>query len=120
VLWANTHLLFWLSLVPFVTAWIGEHYLAPIPTAVYGMVLLCSGVAYTILLSTIVANEGPDSTIAQAVGGDVKGKISLACYAAAIPLAFVHTLISDLLYVAVVCIWLIPDRRIEGRVSGAA
>jgi uncharacterized membrane protein len=115
ILWANLHLLFWLSLVPFVTGWMGENHFAALPTAAYGAVLLCAAVAYTILLRTILVSEGPDSTLAQAVGGDAKGWISIACYAAAIPLAFVNDGISDALYVTVALIWLVPDRRIESR-----
>ncbi len=113
VLWANLHLLFWLSLVPFVTGWMGENHFAPLPTAVYGGVLLLAAIAYTILQTTIIASEGRDSKLARAVKHDVKGKISLAMYAAAIPLAFVFEWMSDALYVAVALIWLIPDRRIE-------
>src|SRR5439155_8203059 len=91
VLWANLHLLFWLSLTPFVTGWMGENHLAPVPTAVYGIVLLSAAVAYTILLRTIIRNEGPQSTLALAVRSDVKGNVSMLLYVAAIPLAFVAT-----------------------------
>jgi uncharacterized membrane protein len=117
VLWANLHLLFWLSLTPFVTGWMGGNHFAPLPTAVYGVVLLCSAIAYTILQSTIIRLEGPSSKLAVAVKRDVKGKLSLAMYMMAIPLAFVHEWIADALYVAVACIWLVPDRRIESRLS---
>jgi uncharacterized membrane protein len=113
VLWANLHLLFWLSLTPFVTAWMGENHNAPLPTAVYGGVQLCAALAYTILVRTILAAEGPQSKLAAAIGGDFKGNLSIALYAAAIPLAFVHQLIADALYVTVALIWLVPDRRIE-------
>ncbi|MGH9254203.1 MAG: TMEM175 family protein [Vicinamibacterales bacterium] len=116
VLWANMHLLFWLSLVPFVTGWMGEHHFAPLPTAVYGVVLLLAAVAYWILVNAIIAHEGPHSKLRAAVGRDVKGRISIAIYAAAIPLAFVNQWISDALYVTVALIWLVPDRRIEKRV----
>ena len=115
ILWANLHLLFWLSLVPFVTAWLGEHYHFPTPTALYGVVLFMAAVAYTILLYAIVAADGPDSTLAAAIGGDAKGKISLALYASAIGLAFVRPWISQVIYVIVALIWIVPDRRIESR-----
>jgi uncharacterized membrane protein len=113
VLWANLHLLFWLSLVPFVTGWMGENHFAPLPTAVYGGVLLLSGVAYTILLTVLVAAQHPGSKLAVAVGGDVKGKRSMALYALAIPLAFVNEWIADGIYVIVALMWLVPDPRIE-------
>ncbi len=112
VLWANLHLLFWLSLVPFVTGWMGENHFAPVPTAVYGVVLLMCGVAYRILVMAIVA-RGMNAALAAAIGSDFKGKISLGFYAVAIPLAFVNQWIADALYVAVILLWLIPDRRIE-------
>jgi uncharacterized membrane protein len=117
ILWANLHLLFWLSLVPFATGWMGENHFAPLPTAVYGVVLLLAAVAYTILQATIIAYEGPSSKLAAAVGGDTKGRLSLALYAAAIPLAFVQEWISDAIYVFVALMWLVPDRRIEGKLS---
>ena len=117
ILWANLHLLFWLSLVPFVTAWMGENHFAAIPTAAYGAVLLLCAVAYTILQLTIVASQGPSSRLAAALGSDFKGKVSMLMYAAAIPLAFVHELISDALYVTVALMWLVPDRRIESRLD---
>jgi uncharacterized membrane protein len=113
VLWANLHLLFWLSLVPFVTGWMGENEFAPVPTAIYGAVLLMAAVAYWILLQTILQAEGPDSLLRTAVGSDWKGKLSPILYVVAIPLAFVHEAIAGALYVAVALIWLIPDRRIE-------
>ena len=113
ILWANLHLLFWLSLTPFVTGWMGENNFAAVPTAAYGIVLLMAAIAYTILARTIISLEGPRSKLAVAFGKDRKGYMSLAIYAAAIPLAFVHQLISDALYVTVALIWLIPDRRIE-------
>ncbi len=120
ILWANLHLLFWLSLMPFVTGWMGENHFAPIPTALYGVVLMFAGVAYYILEQTIIRGQGADSKLRQAVGTDVKGKISVVFYLAAIPLAFVHQLISDAIYVLVALMWLIPDRRIEQRFSDAA
>ena len=116
ILWANLHLLFWLSLVPFTTGWMGENHFAPLPTAVYGAVLLLAGVAYLILANAIVAENGPDSQLARALGRDRKGKLSLVLYAIAIPLAFVNQWISDAIYVAVATIWLVPDPRIEGRI----
>ena len=113
VLWPNLHLLFWLSLVPFVTGWMGENHFAPVPTAAYGIVLLMAGVAFTILSRTLIAQQPPGSRLATAVGDDAKGRLSLALYAAAIPLAFVNEWISDVIYVAVALLWLVPDRRIE-------
>ncbi|HUB16832.1 MAG TPA: TMEM175 family protein [Acetobacteraceae bacterium] len=113
ILWANMNLLFWLSLTPFVTAWLGRNYRAPLPTAVYGVVLLLAAIAYFILQSTIIRTEGPESALATAIGRDVKGKASLIVYLAAISLAFVHPAISDASYIGVALIWFIPDRRIE-------
>ena len=113
VLWANLHLLFWLSLVPFVTGWMGENHFAPTPTATYGVVLLMAALAYWILLQTILRAEGPDSLLRTAVGSDWKGKLSPILYVIAIPAAFVHEAIAGALYVTVALIWLIPDRRIE-------
>lgn len=119
ILWANLHLLFWLSLIPFVTGWMGENHFSPLPTAVYGVVLLSSAIAYTILQNTIVKyHRGHDSTLAEAVGRDIKGKASLVMYLAAIPLAFVNQWISDVLYIAVAILWLIPDPRIERVIYG--
>lgn len=118
ILWANLHLLFWLSLVPFATGWMGENRFAPLPTAVYGVVLLCSALAYIILQSTIVHHQTDENKLlAEAVGKDLKGKASIAMYVAAIPLAFVSTWISGALYIAVAIIWLIPDRRIEKKMK---
>lgn len=115
ILWANLHLLFWLSLVPFVTGWMGENHFAPLPTAVYGAVLLFAAISYTILQGMIVAQQGPNSRLGAAVGKDRKGKLSMLLYAAAILLAFVHQWIADGIYVLVALMWLIPDRRIEAR-----
>ena len=115
ILWANLHLLFWLSLVPFTTGWMGENHFAPLPTAVYGAVLLLSGVAYIVLAQAIVAENGASSSLGQALGRDRKGKISLLLYAIAIPLAFVNQWVSDAIYVAVALSWLAPDPRIEKR-----
>ena len=113
VLWANLHLLFWLSLTPFVTSWMGENHFAAWPVAVYGAVLLLAAVAYFILTRELIALHGRDSTLAAALGRDLKGKASLVLYAAAIPLAFWHPWIACALYVLVAVLWLIPDRRIE-------
>jgi uncharacterized membrane protein len=113
ILWANLHLLFWLSLVPFTTGWMGENHFAPLPSAVYGAVLLMSGIAYLILQAAIIRHQGPHSKLKVAVGHDLKGKISAVLYAAAILLAFVHQLIADVIYVFVALMWLVPDRRIE-------
>jgi len=120
ILWANLHLLFWLSLVPFVTGWMGENHVAPVPTALYGAVMLMAAVAYTILENAIIAEHGPDSRLARAVGGlDRKGLFSLAAYATSIPLAFVNAWISVALYVFVALLWLVPDRRIERHLKHA-
>jgi len=113
ILWANLHLLFWLSLFPFATAWVDENHLAAIPTAVYGFVLLMAAMAYYILQCSIIRLQGPDSVLAAAVGKDWKGKVSPVLYLVAIPLAFVIPLISNGLFVLVALLWLIPDRRIE-------
>jgi len=117
VLWANLHLLFWLSLIPFVTHFMGANHAEPLPTALYGFVLLMAAIAYTILLKTLLAGHGPESKLALAVGSDRKGKISTMLYVLAIPLAFVHQLIAIAIYVIVASIWLVPDRRIEARLT---
>jgi uncharacterized membrane protein len=113
ILWANLHLLFWLSLFPFTTAWVGENHLAPTPVAVYGFVLLMAAIAYFILQRSIIVQQGPNSLLAAAVGNDWKGKISPVLYLAAVPLAFVSPWIAIGLYVFVALLWLVPDRRIE-------
>jgi uncharacterized membrane protein len=113
ILWANTHLLFWLSLLPFATAFMGENNFAKIPTAVYGVALLMPAIAYLLLQKTIIRSQGADSTLAKAVGEDMKGKISLALYVAAIFLAFVDPSIAHGLYVLVALMWFVPDQRIE-------
>jgi uncharacterized membrane protein len=118
VLWANLHLLFWLSLLPFATAWMGENHFAALPTALYGAVLLCAAIAYWLLQNSIIAAEGPESTLARAVGTDWKGKASILLYAAAIPLAFVREWLADVVYTGVALLWLVPDRRIETRLEG--
>ncbi|HTS86904.1 MAG TPA: TMEM175 family protein [Gemmatimonadales bacterium] len=112
-LWANLHLLFWLSLFPFTTAWMGENHFAPLPTSVYGLVLLMAAIAYYILQGTILREEGPHSVLAEAIGRDLKGKLSPLAYLTAIPLAFVSPWIAGSIYIAVALMWLIPDRRIE-------
>ena len=113
VLWTNLHLLFWLSLVPFVTAWMGENHFAAAPTAMYGVVLLMAGVAYLILQRRLIAIQGDNSMLARAVGRDLKGKTSAILYLIAIPIAFVNRWISGAIYVFVALMWLVPDRRIE-------
>jgi uncharacterized membrane protein len=110
-MWANLHLLFWLSLVPFVTGWMGENHFAPLPTAAYGTVLLMAGIAFLILEGRLLRASNP--RLAAAIGKDFKGTISAVLYLVAIPLAFVHQVIADVIYVCVALIWLVPDRRIE-------
>ena len=117
VLWANMHLLFWLSLVPFATAWMGENHFAPLPTALYGLALLMPSVAWFIMQTVIFREQGPDSPLRQALGRDLKGKISPVIYLAGVGLAFVNTTLSCLLYLAVALMWLIPDRRVEHTVG---
>ena len=118
ILWANLHLLFWLSIVPFVTRWMGDNHFATLPMAIYGVVLLMSGVAYWLLQGAIIRSQGAHSVLARAVGRDRKGHLSLVIYAIAIPLAFVSAALAGALYVAVAVIWLAPDSRIE-RISAA-
>jgi uncharacterized membrane protein len=113
VLWANLHLLFWLSLLPFVTGWMGENHFAPLPTALYGIVLLMAGVAYWILARTIIIGEGENSLLAKAIGKDYKGNLSIVLYLLAIPLSFINQWIAQSLYILVALMWLVPDRRIE-------
>jgi uncharacterized membrane protein len=113
VMWANMNLLFWLSLVPFCTGWMGENHNAPLPTMIYGAVLLGAALAYRILVITLVRADGPTSRIAQAIGSDFKGRISLVLYIAGAATAFVHVWIADAFYVAVALMWLVPDRRVE-------
>jgi len=112
-MWANLHLLFWLSLVPFTTAWVGENHLDAWPVAVYGIVLLMAAIAYFILTKTLIHLHGERSTLALSIGSDRKGKVSIAFYAIAIPMAFVQPWLSTVCYVFVAVMWLIPDRRIE-------
>jgi len=113
VLWANMHLLFWLSLIPFVTSWMGERRFAPWPVALYGAVLLSAAIAYFILVRALISRHGRDSTLANALGRDFKGKVSIVIYVVAISLAFVERWVACGLYIAVAVMWLIPDRRIE-------
>jgi|SRR5581483_2404417 len=117
ILWANLHLLFWLSLFPFTTAWMGENHLAVIPTAIYGFVLLMAAIAYYVLQRSIIAKEGRESILAKAIGRDRKGKLSPLFYLAAIPLAFVSPWIAGALYVFVALLWFIPDPRIERKLE---
>ncbi len=117
VLWANLHLLFWLSLFPFATAWVGENRFAAWPVAVYGVVMLGAAIAYFILTRALIVLHGRDSVLAAAMGRDLKGKISVVLYVVAIPVAFVDSWLSGSIYVAVAIIWLVPDRRIEKIIS---
>jgi uncharacterized membrane protein len=119
VLWANLHLLFWLSLVPFVTAWMGENDFASWPVALYGVVMVMAGIAYYFLTHSLIAHHGRDSMLAIAVGSDRKGILSVVIYAVAIPIAFVNPWIAFALYVAVALVWVLPDRRIERTVTRA-
>ena len=113
ILWANLHLLFWLSLFPFTTAWMGENHLAAVPTAIYGVVLLMAAIAYYVLQHAVIAKQGRESLLAVTIGKDWKGRLSPALYLTAIPLAFVSSWIASAIYVFVALLWLIPDRRIE-------
>ncbi|MCB9733960.1 MAG: DUF1211 domain-containing protein [Deltaproteobacteria bacterium] len=113
VLWANLHLLFWLSLIPFTTGWVGENHFGALPMAIYGVNLFMAGIAYVILQSIIIRHQGPDSRLRRAVGADRKGKISAVAYLSAIALTLVTPVASGLIYVAVALMWLVPDRRIE-------
>ena len=118
ILWANTHLLFWLSLIPFATAWMGENHFAKLPTATYGVALLMPAIAYNLLQRAILRREGQGSILAKALGRDIKGKISVALYLAAIALSFAVPAVSGIIYVAAAVLWLIPDRRIERLLTG--
>lgn len=117
VLWANLHLLFWLSLIPFVTGWTGENHFAALPVALYGVVLLFAAIAYFILSRTLIATHGEGSTLATALGRDFKGKVSVVIYALAILLSFLNAWAACLLYVLVAVMWLIPDRRLENALT---
>lgn len=116
ILWANTFLLFWLSLIPFGTSWIGKQHFSAVPMSIYGFVLLMSAISYFYLQNKIIALEGEDSVLGRAVKKDIKGKISLACYISAIPLAFIAPWISGLIYIGVAIIWIVPDKRIEKQI----
>lgn len=113
IMWANTHLLFWLSLVPFGTAWSGHYYMAAGPSALYGIILLMAAIAYTLLERAIIQSHGHEALLAKAIGKNLKGKISLLAYAAGIGLSFVHVWLAEALYFTVALLWIIPDRRIE-------
>ncbi|MDI1361402.1 TMEM175 family protein [Methylotenera sp.] len=113
ILWANLHLLFWLSLFPFVSGWMGENHFAAMPSALYGLVLLMAAIAYSILQRTIIVSQGENSLLAKVVGRDVKGKLSASLYVAGIIAAFFSPILSGLIYAAVACIWFVPDSRIE-------
>ena len=117
MLWANLHLLFWLSLIPFTTGWMGENHFAPAPSALYGFVLLMAAIAYWILQQLIIASHGPDSVLKKAVGGDWKGKVPPILYAVAIAMAFVSRWVSLGIYIVVALMWLVPDKRIEKTLS---
>lgn len=112
-LWANSHLLFWLSLIPFATAWMGENQFAPLPVALYGVSLFCCAMAYWMLVRVLISHHEKNSALSRAIGSDRKGKISLVCYLAAIPVAFFNTWVACAVYVGVAILWLVPDRRIE-------
>jgi uncharacterized membrane protein len=117
ILWANLHLLFWLSMVPFATGWMGENHFAPLPTAAYGLLLFLCGVAYTLLQAAIIAHQGAQSRLAAAVGRDLKGKLSAVLFAVAVPFAFASRWVALAIYVSVSLMWLVPDRRIESRLA---
>ena len=119
VMWANLHLLFWLSLIPFVTGWMGQNHVAPNPSAAYGVVMLCAAIAYYILAHSLVATQGPDSRLARAFGRDRKGKISVVLWAIGIGLAFVNPWMAVAIYVGVALMWLVPDKRIEKQLHNA-
>jgi uncharacterized membrane protein len=116
ILWMNLHLLFWLSLIPFGTAWVGDT-IAPVPTATYGAILMCAGIAYYVLETTIIRSQGPHSRLKSAVGSDAKGIASVVLYATAIGIAFVNPWIAEAVYLGVAVMWLVPDPRIERRMQ---
>lgn len=117
ILWANMHLLFWLTLVPFVTAWAGENHFASVPTAAYGFILFMAAMAYYVLIQSLIAQEGPDSPLTRAIGQDFKGKTSVVLYGAALPLAFYSPHFSLFIYSVVAAVWIVPDKRIERQLS---
>ena len=112
ILWANMHLLFWLSLFPFATGWMGENHFMPLPSALYGAVLLMAGMAYYLLQNRIVAEQGASSTLAASIGGDIKGKVSLLFYVAGIVASFIGPFVAGCIYIFVALMWLVPDRRL--------
>jgi uncharacterized membrane protein len=120
VLWANLHLLFWLSLIPFVTGWMGQNHFAPVPNAAYGGILMCAGIAYYILAHALISLHGPGSRLARAFGRDRKGKLSVVLCALGMGLAFVNQYVADAMYVSVALIWLVPDTRIETPIDTAS
>ncbi len=120
ILWANLHLLFWLSLLPFATGWMGENHFAALPSAVYGVVLLAAAIAYWLLQQRIIASQGADSALRHAIGSDWKGKLSPVLYVVGIGLTFVEAALGQAIYVAVALLWLVPDRRIERSLHEAA
>jgi len=117
ILWSNLFLLFWLSLIPFATSWIGEQHFSAVPMSIYGFILLMAAISYTILQNKIIKLEGPDSILQKAVEKDIKGKISVTCYVLSIPLAFVTPWISGMLFIAVALLWIVPDTRIEKQLN---
>ncbi|MBD1366486.1 DUF1211 domain-containing protein [Mucilaginibacter sp. ZT4R22] len=117
IMWANLHLLFWLSLIPFVTGWMGENHFAKWPVICYGIVLIMNSIAYTILVKLLIRHHGEHSMLANAFGNDMKGKISMAIYAVAIAASFIQSWLGFALYIVVACIWFIPDRRIENKIG---
>jgi len=118
ILWANMNLLFWLSLIPFVTDWMGQNHFAKLPVTCYGIILIMNALSYTLLAITLIRHHGKDSLLAKAVGKDTKGNISLAIYATGIAVSWFNSTISVVLYAVVACIWFIPDKRIERRIVG--
>ena len=117
VMWSNLHLLFWLSLIPFTTAWVGEHHLSALPTAIYGAVLILAACAYSLLVAALIRANGRTSLLARAIGSDLKGRLSIVLYAIGIAAAFWNQWIADALYVVVAIMWLTPDRRIEQKIT---
>ncbi len=116
ILWANMHLLFWLSLLPFATGWMGENHYTAVPTAIYGLILLMASIGYWVLVQVLLKNEGKNSMISNAIGNDIKGKISILLYVVALPLSFITQWAAQLIYLLVAILWLVPDKRIENLV----
>lgn len=117
ILWSNMFLLFWLSLIPFATSWMGEQDFSPVPMGIYGFILFMAAISYTILQNRIIKLEGPESVLQKAIEKDIKGKISVTCYILSIPLAFVSPWISGILFIAVALLWIVPDKRIEKQIN---